>query len=86
MKALQATSSSSVIHLVIAAVGQQRRLALLLLVLDEEEDVTQREGHLALAAGQQVVVGVEARRQRVGQAGVQRVEREKAERVWGWSV
>lgn len=75
MKALQTPSSSSspLAHLVVAAVGQQRRLALLLLVLDEEEDVAQREGHLALAAGQQVVVGVEAGGQLVAQAGVQRV-------------
>lgn len=84
MKALETPSSpsSSVVHLVVAAVGQQRRLALLLLVLDEEEDVAQREGHLALAAGQQVVVGVETRRQRVGQAGVQGVG-EQAEQVGG---
>lgn len=75
MKALQSrtpsSSSSLVGHLVVAAIGQQRRLALLLLVLNEEEDVAQREGHLALAAGQQVVVGVEAGRQGVGQARVQ---------------
>lgn len=85
MKALETPSSSpspSVVHLVVAAVGQQRGLALLLLVLDEEEDVTQREGHLALAAGQQVVVSVETGRQRVGQAGVQRVG-EQAKQVGG---
>lgn len=69
------SASSPVGHLVVAAIGQQRRLALLLLVLDEEEDVAEREGQLALAAGQQVVVGVEAGRQGVGQAGVQWVGR-----------
>lgn len=86
-KALQtpSSSSSSVVHLVVAAVGHRWRLALLLLVLDEEEDVAQREGHLALAAGQQVVVGVEAGGQRVGQAGVQRVG-EQAQRVEGRRV
>lgn len=78
MKALQSRTSSSsspVGHLVVAAIGQQRRLTLLLLVLNEEEDVAQREGHLALAAGQQVVVGMEAGRQGMGQAWVQRVGR-----------
>lgn len=79
MKALQSRTSSSssspVVDLIVAAIGQQRRLALLLLVLDEEEDVTQREGHLALAACQQVVVSVETGRKGVGQARVQRVGR-----------
>lgn len=78
MKALQRrtpSSSSPVGHLVVAAIGQKRRLALLLLVLDEEEDVAQREGHLTLAAGQQVVVGVEAGRQDMGQTRLQRMGR-----------
>lgn len=44
-------------------------------MLDKEEDVSQGEGHLALAAGQQVVVGVEAGGQGGGQTGVQRVGR-----------
>lgn len=61
MKALQswtASTSSSVGHLVVAAIGQKRCLTLLLLVLNEEEDIAQREGHLTLATGQQVVVSV----------------------------
>lgn len=78
MKALQSRTpsfSSPVGHLVVAAIGQQRRLTLLLFVLNEEQDIAQREGHLALAAGQQVVVGVEAGWQGMGQTRVQRVGR-----------
>lgn len=67
------STSSPVGHLVVAAIGEQRQLALLLFVLNEEEDVTQREGHLTLAAGQQVVINMEAGRQGVGQTWVQRV-------------
>lgn len=101
MKALQkgASASSStpspsspVGHLVVAAVGQQRGLALLPLVLNEDQDVAQGEGHLALATGQQVVVGVKAGRQGMGQARVQRVGgqaermRGQAERLGGEGV
>lgn len=57
-------------HLVVAAVGAGRALALLLLVLDEEQDVTQREGVLALTAGQEVVVS-QARGQRGHCVGAQ---------------
>lgn len=78
MKALQRripSNSSPVVHLVKAAIGHHRCLALLLLVLNEEEDVTQWDGHLTLATGQQVVVGVQARWQGMGQISLQQVGR-----------
>lgn len=52
------SNSSLVVHLVIAAIGHHHCLALLLLVLNEEEDVTQWDGHLTLATGQQVMVSL----------------------------
>lgn len=77
VEALQtpSTAPAPLAHLVIAAVGQQRHVALLLLVLDEEEDVAQWEGHLTLSAGQQVVVGVQARWKGLGQVGLQQMRR-----------
>lgn len=59
------TPASLLTDLVGAAIGQQ--LTQFFLVLDKKEDVAQREGHLTLAAGQQVMVRVEAGGRGVGQ-------------------